>query len=43
MVPFGGTTADVDHVLHGNGTLEGHFFRPVAALDTPLSLALAIS
>jgi uncharacterized protein YceK len=38
--PFGGVAWDVNYALHGRGTgfLEDELFRPVAAIDTPISL-----
>lgn len=39
--PFGGVSWDANYALHGRGTgyLEDELFRPIAALDSPISLA----
>ena len=40
-VPFGGTKYDIDYVMHGSGKMpveDALVFRPIAAIDTPVSL-----
>jgi uncharacterized protein YceK len=40
-VPFGGAKYDIDYVMHGSGKMpveDALVFRPIAALDTPVSL-----
>jgi uncharacterized protein YceK len=37
-VPYGGVATDIDFAMHGNGYVEDIIFRPIAVIDTPISL-----
>jgi len=38
VIPYGGVAHDIEFAKHGNGYVEDIIFRPVAVIDTPISL-----